>query len=152
MKKKQKKYTYLGYVYPSVPKGWVKIIENMVEQIDKIVRPWYIPLFILNIISKLANGGSVCYVKNWFWQNVLEKITKGVKITDIKDKYAGLRVYGYFNDKVDEIVEIAEVMCDRTCERCGSLDDVKVSGKNWYYNYCAKCREEKGLEISKTDE
>ena len=44
------KYQYLGYHYPGVSKHWYPTILEMFKRIDKQVRPWYIPRFILNII------------------------------------------------------------------------------------------------------
>lgn len=150
--KKENKFSYLGYTYLSVPHGWISIIEEMLVKIDKEVRPWFIPLWFANLVNELATNGSVVYVKSWFWYKILNKITKGIRITDIKDKYAGIRVYGYFNDDIDKIVEWVEDECEKTCEVCGSRSDVKVSGKNWFYNLCIDCRLEKGIKITKTDE
>ena len=140
-----KKYQYLGYTYPGVSKHWKSIVEEMLIKIDKQVRPWYIPRFILNLIHYWATGNSVVRVERWFWYNLFHKIIP-VTIMDIKDKYAELRVYGSFTKEVDEIVKWAEKECELTCEKCGSRADVKYCGNRWVYNYCIDCRIETGLE------
>jgi hypothetical protein len=88
----------------------------------------------------LATGNSVVRVKNRFWYNIRKKLTKGQIITDIKDKFAGLRIYGNFGPKIEEIVKKAEDQCFATCERCGSQQKVRTVGKNWVYNLCKSCR------------
>ena len=134
-----RKYRYLGYTGLSIPEGWVPIVKETILQIDREVKPKWIPRFILNWISDLAMGGSVVMVKNRFFYRIYTKLTKGILITDIKDKYAGIRIYGFFNDKIDEYISWAEILCDNTCEQCGSHREVEIRGKHWYYNLCKKC-------------
>ena len=139
----RKMYRYLGYSSPDVPDGWKPIVKEMIVNIDRMVRPWYMPRFVLNWLSDLATGGSVVRIKNIYLYSVLRYFIKHNKITTIKDKYAGLRVYGYFDNKVDDYVESIIDMCEGICENCGSKIDVKVCVRNgWDYNYCSKCREE----------
>jgi len=138
-----KGYTYLGYTYLSVPDPWKPIVRKLIKDIDRLVRPWYIPAIILNAINLLATNGSVVYVRSFFWLHILESITKGVRISDIKDKYAGLRVYGSFTDAIDALIAQAETDCENTCEKCGSHNDVQEYGKHWVYSYCKECRDEK---------
>lgn len=144
-----KKYQYLGYTYPGVSKHWVPIVEEMFKRIDKQVRPWYIPRFILNIIHYWATGNSVVRVRSWFWYDLLHKIVP-ITIMDIKDKYAELRVYGSFTKEVEAITDWAVSECEKICEKCGSRADVQYcasnGGRGWVYNYCIDCRVEAGLE------
>lgn len=140
-----KKYSYIGYHYPSVSTYWLPVIEEMFKRIDKQVRPWFIPRFILNIINYWATENSVVRVESWFWYNIFTKIIP-VKIYDIKDKYAELRVYGSFTKEVEDIADWAVNECEKICEKCGSKADVKYCGKRWIYNYCIDCRVEAGLE------
>jgi hypothetical protein len=136
-------YHYLGYTYPNVPEPWRPIVLRLIRDIDRLVRPWYIPRIPLNIINALATNGSVVRVRSRFWLHVLDSVTKGVRIHDIKDKYAGLRVYGSFTDAIQALVDKAEEDCYNTCEKCGSHDNVQVCGEHWVYSYCGKCRRDK---------
>ena len=138
--KVSEKYKHIGYSYPGVPKGWQKIVEKTIEDIEKAMWPRWIPLFVKRKIHFLATGNSVVGVKNIFWYKVRKFLTKGQIVTDIKDKYATLRIYGYFSPKIDEIVKKAEDQCFATCERCGSQQKVRTVGKNWVYNLCKSCR------------
>ena len=138
--KTSEKYRHIGYSYPGVPKGWVPIVEKTIENIEKEMWPRWIPLFIKRKIHYLATGNSVVRVKNRFWYKVRKFLTKGQMITDIKDKYATLRIYGYYNDSIDAVIKKAEDQCFGTCERCGSQQKVRTVGKNWVYNLCKSCR------------
>jgi sensor c-di-GMP phosphodiesterase-like protein len=138
--KVSEKYRHIGYSYPGVPKGWQKIVEKTTEDIEKAMWPRWIPLFIKRKIHYLATGNSVVSVKSRFWYKVRKFLTKGQIVTDIKDKYATLRIYGYFSPEIDEIVKKAEDQCFATCERCGSQQKVRTVGKNWVYNLCKSCR------------
>jgi hypothetical protein len=148
----KRKYSYLGYTYPNVPQPWVPIVNRLLKSMDEIVRPKWIPAIILNVINAFATGGSVVMVKNRFWNNVLSKITKGIRIFDIKDKYATLRVYGSFSDEIYALIDKAEKECENTCEKCGSQDNVFEYGHGWIYNVCEKCRVEMGGPVSYPDQ
>jgi hypothetical protein len=135
-----KKYRHVGYSYPNVPKGWVSIVENAIKDIEREMWPRWIPLFIKRKIHYWATGDSIVRIKSNFWYRVRKKLTKGQMVTDIKDKFATLRIYGYFGPEIEKIIEIAEDQCFATCERCGSQQKVRTIGKNWIYNLCRSCR------------
>jgi hypothetical protein len=135
-----KKYRHIGYSYPGVPKGWKTIVEKAIVDIEKEMWPRWIPLFIKRWIHYLATGNSVVRVRSRFWYSVRQKLTRGQIITDIKDKFASLRIYGCYGDEIDEIITKAEDECYETCEKCGSKQKVKAFGKGWIYNLCKSCR------------
>jgi len=140
----------MGYSYPGVPGPWQPIVEKAIIEMEKEIWPQrWLPRFVKRWIHWLATGGSVVRVKYWWAYRLREKLAHG-SITDIKDKYAGLRIYGSFNDKCYEIIDQAEKECDETCEACGSKDDVIVVDYGWLYNYCKDCREEHKPEKQKS--
>ena len=58
-----------------------------------------------------------------------------VTVTQVKEKYAGLRYYyNGGNDATDSMIELAEQMSYRICETCGKPG--KVRGQGWYYTSC----------------
>lgn len=134
------KYKHIGYSYPSVPDGWKSIVEKAIIDMEKEMWPRWIPMFIKRKIHYLATGNSVVNIKYRFWYKVRKKLTKGQMVTDIKDKFAGLRIYGYFGDEIEAIIKKAEDECYGTCERCGSQQKVRTVGKGWIYNLCKSCR------------
>ena len=65
---------------------------------------------------------------------------KSVKISQIKEKWAGLRFYyDGGDDYVCGAVALAEDMSYKTCEACGNPG--KVSSGGWYRTRCDECRE-----------
>jgi hypothetical protein len=97
-------------------------------------------MFIKRKIHLWGTGNSVVRVKNKIWYRIRQKLTKGQVIMDIKDKYATLRIYGFFGDEIRTIIKEATKECSETCESCGSKDGVKTTGKGWIYNLCRSCR------------
>jgi hypothetical protein len=134
-----KKYSHVGYSYLNVNDGWKPIVKKAVIEIEKEMWVKWLPFFIKRWIHYLAYGRSVYYIKFRIFYKLRNILTNGNIITDIKDKYATLRIYGFFNNKINFIIEKAEKECDKTCEKCGSRENVSNVGKNWIYNYCKKC-------------
>ena len=62
--------------------------------------------------------------------------TKGsIKIVQVKEKYAGLRIYtDYSNKELDAVINQAERQSLTMCEECGKPG--KIRGKGWYYTSC----------------
>jgi hypothetical protein len=65
----------------------------------------------------------------------LESIKGTVKIVQVKEKYAGLRVYtDYSNKELDTVIREVERESFKMCEECGNPG--KIRGKGWYYTSC----------------
>lgn len=134
-----KKYRHVGISYPGVPQGWVPIVERAIIYIEREMWPRWMPFPLKRFIHWLANGNSVVRVKYWWAYRLRQRLTKGQMITDIKEKYATLRIYGYFGKEIDTIIEMAEIQCSYTCQQCGSQDNVRMTGEGWLYTLCEKC-------------
>jgi len=142
-----KKYSHVGYSFLNVPKAWQPIVKKAVIAIEKEIWPRWMPMFIKRWIHYLATGNSIVRVRSRFWSKVRDKYAGHMMITDIKDKFAGLRIYGYFNLACDKIVEDAEEACDNTCEDCGWTRDVEIRNDyGWMRNLCNSCADEKKLQ------
>lgn len=132
------KYRYLGMVGPEVPNVWKPTILKMIIKIDEIVKPKYIPRSVLNLLNDLSYRKGKEF---WFFHNWLNKLVKDINITQIKQKFAGLRVYGTFNDEIQKVINEAEVICNNTCEYCGTTGTTNTMVKGWLRNLCPKCKE-----------
>jgi len=165
MKYNTRKFRYLGYTYLCVPEPWQPIVYELLVNIDKVVKPKYVPRFLLNLLHFFAYGWTakkgpkwlpnfIRYCIGWFrpYGQVVGIRHRGAYklhsklincvITDIKTKYASLRIYGYFPWYVQSMVEGASDLCDQTCEVCGSTEDVKPTEEGWVYALCKKCRKD----------
>lgn len=140
------KYRHIGYSYPGVPNGWKPIVEKAIIEIEKVMWPRWIPLFLKRKIHYWATDNTVVKIKNRFWYYVRCKLTKNQIITDIKDKYATLRIYGFYEEKIESIIRKTDKICSETCESCGGKEEVRLSDYGWVHNYCIDCRKKKGPE------
>lgn len=107
------KYRYLGYVLNPYLKGTKQhaIIEDFIRYVDRIVKPCYLPRFILRLTHLFGNDNSIVRVRNRYIHNLHKKLTKGIMITDIKTKWDDydIRIYGFFPDFIqDKISEVED--------------------------------------------
>lgn len=66
------------------------------------------------------------------------------EITQIKEKYGGLRFYYSGGDeKIYGMVSFAEILSYKICEECGSTENVTQNKGGWIYTRCDKCRTKK---------
>lgn len=140
---KFKKYRHLGIVYPEVSSAWKPIILEMLEELDKVLTPKWIPRFLLNIITNLAfkKSGEVRYK---LFYNIYKKLGIKGEIQQIKSKFANLKVSGTIPSEFIYIIQNAEIACDLTCEKCGSTNQTRqVVVNRWVTNLCKECRERK---------
>jgi len=65
---------------------------------------------------------------------------KKFKFLQVKEKFGGLRLYGIGEtDEISNILECAEIESFRTCEHCGSKENVTQRGESWIYTLCNNC-------------
>lgn len=124
------KYRYIYNGRPEVPETWTPIILDMLKQLDKVFRPKYIPIYILNLAHDSDNK---------LMKSYLNKLIGNFKIDVIKQKFARLSVYGKY-DKVEDIISNTVMLCNDTCEFCGKRHTQNVVIKNWVRNLCNECK------------
>ncbi len=60
----------------------------------------------------------------------------------VKEKFGGLRLYvNLYNEEIDEIIKTAEAECWKTCEDCGTTENVSTEGPGWIRTLCVQCRD-----------
>ena len=134
-----KKYSHVGISYPEVPNGWLPIVEKAIQAIEKEMWPRWIPMPLCRLIHWLAMGNSIVRIKYHWAFELRQRLTRGQMITDIKEKYATLRIYGFFGDEIDVIIDQAEKECNDTCQECGTRGNVHRINVGWVYNVCDTC-------------
>jgi len=64
------------------------------------------------------------------------------EITQIKEKFGGLRIYHQGGDAyIEGIISFAESLSYQVCENCGSNQDVSQNKKGWIKTYCKECQQ-----------
>lgn len=134
------KYSHVGYSYLSIPKQWESIVRVCIMDIEKLMWPKYLPFWFKRLIHYLATGNSIVRIKYWWAHRLRNYLTGHTMIQQIKDKFATLRIYGYFSQEMEDIINKADKQCQSICEYCGSNDDVQISNTSWIRNVCKKCR------------
>lgn len=134
-----KRYRHCGTIYPAVPKGWQDIVVQAVIDMEKHMWVGWLPRFVKCWIYDLSK-------KYEFFKKLKDRLTNdGHHISQIKEKFAGLRIYGYYNEACQKIVSVAETLCDRTCQKCSSMNNPKKTNGSWVKNLCKSCMEEEGV-------
>lgn len=66
-----------------------------------------------------------------------------IYIFQIKEKWGELCFYTSFTTpELDKLIEQAEDECSKTCEICGSKDDVGMKTTGWLTTLCRNCMQE----------
>ncbi len=79
----------------------------------------------------------------------ISKVVEEQKLTDfrivqVKEKFGMLSIYcNYYIDEIDEIIDEMEEECSKTCEKCGSTENVEYRQDGWMRVTCSRCEEEK---------
>lgn len=102
--------------------GWFSIIESMCHLIDQ-------------------------HIKNGGWKH-----EEPYKFLQIKEKFAGLRVYDHGADEyVRGVIDMAESLSYRVCEFCGGKGSKFHSGL-WVKTLCGACANEHSYEKYKPED
>lgn len=66
-----------------------------------------------------------------------------VVLVQVKEKFAGLRVYTNASGSPEQeaMIRFVEFLSFRVCENCGTTKEVAPSGKGWIKSLCPSCRE-----------
>ena len=104
-----------GINWHGVPEGWLPIIDTLCGCMQSYI----------DYHNKHTKDGVV-------------KPTQ-VKCTQMKEKFGGLRFYADNHDEIIEgMIEMAEYMCDNTCQDCGSQEDLGMT-TGWLSVLCRTC-------------
>jgi len=112
------KYHYLGYPYSPFVNATENdiLFKQLIRDIDKIVKPKYIPRFVLNLAHLYGMDNSIIRIRSRRIYKLRNKLTKCVLIQDVKIKYGTLRIYGSFNEEIWKLVDDLCTIVDETLE------------------------------------
>ena len=107
----QHKYRYLGISWNIFKKGSepYEYIRDFIKFVDSKAKPKWCPRFVLNLLHLIGNDNSIVKCRNQRVSGWRRKLTRGIMITDIKEKYGTLRVYGSFPKEIyDELEKLTQ--------------------------------------------
>jgi len=85
------------------------------------------------------------------WLTIIDDLSKkiteldpNVQAAQVKEKFGGLRFYiDGGSDEVHKLIEEAEEESYKTCEKCGTKENVSQTKTGWVKTLCDKCKEER---------
>ena len=107
------KYIYLGSVPYSEEKN---MLHALTLALDGEAKPSWCPRWFLRFTHLFGNDNSLVRVRNSFWYNIHQKITKGILFFDYKTKWShyDLRISVHAPSYIQELVDAIELYTYRT--------------------------------------
>jgi len=97
---------------------------------------WIIDL-LCGAIQDYIDNYSTCIKGEWIKP-------KQAEFSQVKEKFGTLRIYVDNSCvRIENMVDFAEYISSRTCEICGSMEDVSQTKGAWINTLCKKCMKEK---------
>lgn len=81
------KYSYLGMTPYEKEGEFFDVIYPLVLAMDYQAKPWWCPRFVLRFLHHFGDDNSIVRVRVRWMSDLKRKITKGIKIYDIKTKW-----------------------------------------------------------------
>ncbi|MGL6104732.1 hypothetical protein, partial [Romboutsia sp.] len=127
-------YKYMGFVYTEGYGKWANYIQRLIVDLDILIRPWWVPRWVLNATYKTHGFGM--YRWQWkltmWWMNYCNQyiLRYPLHISDIKEKYATLRIYVSTTEQLNLYIDGVVRKCDYICDECG-CNIKKPYGEGW---------------------
>lgn len=104
------KYRYLGSVPWKSESDIFQVLEPLVIFMDNKAKPWWCPRWFLRFLHLFGNDNSIVRVRNRFWSNLSDKLTKNIMIVDYKTKWVDydLRLSIYGNKQMNWLADAIE--------------------------------------------
>ncbi|HEX5186510.1 MAG TPA: hypothetical protein VFV86_06430 [Nitrososphaeraceae archaeon] len=108
------KYSYIGIDWNIFKEGTecYNYLEEFIKYVAKQAKPWWCPKWFLNLLHLYGNDNSIVRCRSQKISRLHRRLTKGIMITDIKEKWGTLRVYGYFTKDIQDRLDKLEELID----------------------------------------
>ena len=84
------------------------LIEEFLDFVASKARRWWTPYWFLNLLHLFGNDNSIVRCRNHRISDLHRKLTNGIMIRDIKEKWGTLRIYGSFTKEIEDKLRILE--------------------------------------------
>lgn len=81
------KYSYLGSIPWREEGDFFKAIYPLVLAMDYEAKPKWCPRWFLRFLHVFGNDSSIVRVRNWYWHNLSQKLTRGILMVDYKTRW-----------------------------------------------------------------
>jgi hypothetical protein len=127
--------------------GWYTIIDCLCSCIQNRVRNWRDHIKYEKTRKQVPEGPS-----SQKWKEVRDNMAlteeeveqTAIVASQVKEKYGGLRFYTHTtSDEIEGMIRMAEKMSLRTCEECGTTEDIGYT-QVWVRTLCKPCADKAG--------
>jgi len=109
---------YLGIdwnLFKEGTEGYV-LIEEFLDFVASKAKRWWTPWWFLNLLHLFGNDNSIVRCRNHKLSAWHRTLTNGIMITDVKEKWGTLRIYGSFTNEIHDKLHILEQKIDPMLE------------------------------------
>jgi hypothetical protein len=149
--------------------GWYKLLDKTLFLIDFYaknpepekerfyqIKTWYNKIFWNNLLFHVVKLFPEKIYRIFFKylsaepRYVMPKAPLKVNILQIKEKFAGLRLYVDSGEPyIDGVIRLAESFSYGVCEKCGTNEGVSQNKEGWNKTLCKKCRKVIDKKVNK---
>jgi hypothetical protein len=131
------KYHYLGSIPWNEEGDIFQAMEPLVIFMDSKAKPWWCPRWFLRFLHLFGNDNSLVRVRNRFWSDLSNRITKGYMIWDYKTKWYhyDLRISVQGNEQMNWLADAIEDRFYRKGRREDLLDQLKELNPEKDYSF-----------------
>lgn len=105
---------YLGIdwnLFKEGTEGYV-LIEEFLDYVASKAKRWWTPYWFLNLLHLFGNDNSIVRCRNQKISHLYRRLTNGIMIRDIKEKWGTLRIYGSFTQDIEDRLDQLELLID----------------------------------------
>ena len=92
------------------------LIEEFLDFVASRAKKWWTPYWLLNLLHLFGNDNSIVRCRSPRISRWHIMLTNGIMITDIKEKYGTLRIYGSFTPEIQDKLNELELLIDSMLE------------------------------------
>lgn len=82
-----------------------ELIEEFLDFVACKARRWWTPSWFLNLLHLFGRDNSAVRMRSYRLSRLCSRLTNGILVTDVKEKYGTLRIYGSFTDEINEMLD-----------------------------------------------
>lgn len=80
--------------------GGYALIDEFLDFVASKAKRWWTPYWFLNLLHLFGNDNSIVRYRNAKISALHHRLTNGIMIRDIKEKWGTLRIYGSFTNEI----------------------------------------------------
>lgn len=92
------------------------LIEEFLNFVASKARKWWTPFWLLNLLHLYGRDNSIVRCRSQKISRLCGRLTNGIVVTDVKEKWGTLRIYGSFTEEIEERLKELKTKVDPMLE------------------------------------